>query len=976
VEEAPTVRRDFGPSHSESIDAPTWRSTSGPRVGELPSLIPGHTLAGRYTVLEPLGEGGMGFVLAAYDSRLDRRVALKLLRRREGASSGDDDNTRLAREAQAMARLNHPNVVAVYDTGALEDGSLFIAMEYVRGQTLRQWHRQQPRSWRQVLELYLSAGRGLVAAHSAGLIHRDFKPDNVLVGEDGRVRVTDFGLARAHGAPNLLPEAPPGSGPPPSATSSSGSWGQALTLPGSFMGTPGYMAPELIRGHTADVRTDIFAFCAALYEALYGQLPFRGSNPSELTRAQIEGKVAPPPASSEVPEWVSRTVARGLSTDPLQRPASMEEVLAALGEDPEVRRRARLRVAALASGVAVLAGLALWGWARQHAQPNPCEQQAQQLAGIWDAPVKAQVQKSLLGTGLPFAPDTFTRVSAVLDGYAGQWVKQRTELCEAARQLPTSQGGLELLKESCLDRRRSRLRALTELLARGPDPELIVKAVQAAQSLPPLEYCADVQALTSAVLPPEDPALRAKVAELQAQVDRLEALHEAGKYPEGLALSAQLLPGVEAAGFAPLHARTLYQTARLREGNGDGKGSEELLRQSIALAARGKDLTLLALAWGRLVFVVGYLQSRPQEAVLLVPVVEAAAELAGDDLSRAHALNSLGAVLRSLGKYTEARERFERSLALRQKVLGPEHLEAVNSMANLAVILTDLGLPEEALRLHERVLELRGKALGPEHPIMASTFSNLGLTMEGLGKYPEAQRSYERALAIVEKVMGPDHIEVTTPLNNLGNVLSEQGHLEQALRIHERVLAIREKALDPEDASIAASLSNVAVVLGKMGRYEEARQRHERALAMLEKSLGPEHPFVATALNSLGSVFLAQGRLEEAKQHYERSLVIAEKAMGPEHPDLASSLIGLGETQMARGKTREGLAQLERALKLSLEVDRPNAQFSLAQALWKTKRELPRAQALATEAKQRWERLGASKQAQEVAQWLTENFRQ
>jgi serine/threonine-protein kinase len=931
-------------------------------------------VAGRYTVLEPLGEGGMGVVLAAYDSRLDRRVAIKLLRRREGASAGDDDNTRLAREAQAMARLNHPNVMAVYDSGALEDGSLFIAMEYVQGQTLRQWHRRQPRTWRQVLELYLAAGRGLVAAHSAGLIHRDFKPDNVMVGEDGRVRVTDFGLARAHTSPNALP---PPSGPvsPASAASSSNSWDQALTIPGTFMGTPGYMAPELLRGHLADVRTDVFAFCAALYEALYGKLPFRGANPSELTRAQLEGRAAPPPDSSEVPEWISRTVARGLSPEPSQRPASMEEVLAALAEDPEVKRRARRRVAALASGVAVLAGLALWGWARQHTQPNPCEQQAQQLAGIWDEPVKARVHKALLDTGLPYAPDTFTRVSAVLDGYAGGWVAQRAELCEAARQHPGAQRGLEVLRESCLERRRGRLRALTELLARGPDSALIVRAVQVAQSLPPLEYCADVQALTAAVPPPEEPALRARVEQLQAQVDRLEALHEAAKYQEGLAVSAELLPGVEAAGFSPLLARALYLTARLREGNGDAKGAEELLLRAIAQAARGKDLTMLALAWGRLAFVVGYLQSRPQEGVILVPVVEAAAELAGDDLSRAHALNSLGAVLRSLGKFKEARERFEQSLALRQKVLGPEHIEAANSLGNLAVILTDLGQPEEALRLHERVLALRGKVLGEEHPLIASALNNRALTLESLGRYRDAQLSYERSLAITEKALGPEHIELSSALSNLGNVLDEQGHYEQSLRIHERVLAIREKTWGPENPDVAVTLSNMGVVLERMGRYEESRRLQERALPIIEKALGPEHLSVATVFNNLGSVSLAQGRLEEARKHYERSRVMIEKEQGPDHPDLASTLVGLGETQVARGKSSEGLALLERAVKLSTEDYRPRAQFALAQALVKAKRELPRARALATEARERWERLGASRYAQEVAQWLSANFR-
>jgi len=188
-------------------------------------LSPGRTLAGRYTLLGTLGQGGMGLVLAAYDARLDRRVALKLLRSRRGSRSEKTEEARLLREAQAMARLNHPNVVAVYDAGTLENGSVFIAMEYVQGQTLSRWRQQQERSWREVLGVYLAAGQGLPAAHAAGLVHRDFKPDNVLVGEDGRVKVTDFGLARGEPTEPL---------PTPSGMKalSAADWDTPLTLPG------------------------------------------------------------------------------------------------------------------------------------------------------------------------------------------------------------------------------------------------------------------------------------------------------------------------------------------------------------------------------------------------------------------------------------------------------------------------------------------------------------------------------------------------------------------------------------------------------------------------------------------------------------------------------------------------------------------------------------------------------------------------
>ncbi|HYI01079.1 serine/threonine-protein kinase, partial [Hyalangium sp.] len=457
-----TLLRPHRPPLPEQGEAPTW--PSAPKEGLPPELAPGRTLAGRYTVLDFLGQGGMGLVLAAYDPRLDRRVALKLLRpRKRDSSSGGQERARLSREAQSLARLSHPHVVAVYDSGALEDGSLFIAMEYVEGQTLRQWRAGSPRTWRQVLRTYLEAGRGLAAAHAAGLIHRDFKPDNVLVGKDGRARVMDFGLARVRPA---APEpAPPHPAPGTPATP------EELTVTGSLMGTPRYMAPELLlRGQPADVHTDVFSFCAALYEALYGQLPFPGKTVEELARTHADGKAPMPPASSEVPAWVARTVLTGLRADPSQRPASMEELLAALEDDPEVKRRARRRTLGLASVVVSLGVLAGWGWVGQQAQAPECGHLERRLAGIWDAPTKAKVKQALLDTGVSYAPDTWQRVATLLDGYASTWVKMRTELCEATGQTRAAQPrNLAVLQESCLERRRSRLRALTELLASGPD---------------------------------------------------------------------------------------------------------------------------------------------------------------------------------------------------------------------------------------------------------------------------------------------------------------------------------------------------------------------------------------------------------------------------------------------------------------------------------------------------------------------------
>ncbi|MGZ3460429.1 MAG: serine/threonine-protein kinase, partial [Archangium sp.] len=340
-------------------------STPAPHTDGPLSTAPGRTLAGRYTVLNPLGRGGMGEVVAAYDARLDRRVALKLLRQDWDSSQSQHDlETRMLREAQAMARLSHPNVVAIYDVGTLEDGAIFIAMEMVEGQTLRRWC-EQPRTWRETLAVYLAAGRGLAAAHEAGLVHRDFKPENVLVGRDGRVRVTDFGLARAGSSQVETPSNTPMPLPP-------GALDSPLTLQGTLLGTPRYMAPELLRAGPADTRSDLFAFCVALYEALYKQHPFSGVTQAESTVAQLEGRMKPPPANTDVPAWVGRILEQGLRAEAAQRPASMEKLVAALEDDPEARRRTRRRAVALTALVMGLAGLTLWSWMQREQQEPRC----------------------------------------------------------------------------------------------------------------------------------------------------------------------------------------------------------------------------------------------------------------------------------------------------------------------------------------------------------------------------------------------------------------------------------------------------------------------------------------------------------------------------------------------------------------------------------------------------------------------------
>ena len=322
-------------SPSQVAQRPTRTLTVGDRVG-------------RYLVLSALGAGGMGVVFSAYDPQLDRKVALKLLR--AGITYNTKDaRARLRREAQAIAQLSHPNVVAVYDVGTTEEDDLYIAMEFVEGDTLTTWLKQYPRTWREIVDVFLQAARGLMAAHSVGLLHRDFKPDNVLVGHDGRVRVTDFGLARSVITPEEglkhRPEV--------------GALNVDLTATGTVLGTPRYMPPEQLTGPDIDARADQFSFCVALYEALYGTHPLPGA--TSVSMLEQNEKAVPPPDGSKIPAYVGRCVMRGLERERSKRYPGMATLVGDL--QPPAPRATVRNLAFAAVGFILIAGTAaamLW----------------------------------------------------------------------------------------------------------------------------------------------------------------------------------------------------------------------------------------------------------------------------------------------------------------------------------------------------------------------------------------------------------------------------------------------------------------------------------------------------------------------------------------------------------------------------------------------------------------------------------------
>jgi len=419
-------------------------------------------LLGRYVILGRIGAGAMGEVYAAYDPELDRKLAIKLLRGTPGAGEhASDHSARLLREARAIAKLSHRNVVVVHDTGSF-DGRVFIVMEFLEGSTLTVWLHAAQRTWREVLDMFVAAGRGLHAAHEAGLLHRDFKPDNVMVCRDGHVRVMDFGLVEDMNAPTAVPalpdagaplvidpdstlelgrdttaairrevaergraltgktnpsldsvsvapsKAPPSERPPrrthepvPIDLLSSGPAeapsGRGDTKTGSLMGTPAYMSPEQFRGGELDARCDQYSFAASLHQALYGELPFQAATFAELAAKVQHEEPRSPPEKTEVPVWLQQAIRRGISRDPADRYPSMADFLSALHLQPRRRRRGRILAGAAALSLLLMGGL-LALRAALPARQVTCQVPPQRFDGVWEPRKWTSTRRAAIAT--------------------------------------------------------------------------------------------------------------------------------------------------------------------------------------------------------------------------------------------------------------------------------------------------------------------------------------------------------------------------------------------------------------------------------------------------------------------------------------------------------------------------------------------------------------------------------------------------
>lgn len=812
----------------------------------------------RFRVIEAIGSGGMGTVYLAWDETLARSIALKFLHQRDGDE--------LVAEAQALARLAHPNVVAVFDVG-VHEGRVWLAMEHVPGRTLRAWQLQQP-GRDELLAAWLAAGRGLAAVHAAGLIHRDIKPDNVLLGDDGRVRLIDFGLVLAQSGSAMTSER-------------SGSGGDSTERLG-FAGTKGYASPEQREGLPIDARADQYAFCVSVWEAFAGERPARDG-----------AGVVQTPDLAGVPRRVSAALRRGLAVDPSERWPSMPALLDAI--EPRRRRLGWFAAIAVATGLGLVVGL-LGG------DPGPVVDRCALAGAALDSNVAAKLDEGPL--------------RGAVEQWIDDWQAAAVRTCEDHERapLPARLGQ----RSACLEYRRLELLGLLDHLSG-------VQAGEQALDTRRLEL-GDPQACLraghEALALPEEHA--EAIAELRRALADLE--HRTGDRALALVSEAeQLLARARAIAWPPVITEAALVLARVHVHASDPQRARALIGEALDLAQRHDQPELAARAWSSMVALTCELELDPesadwawerQRAVLerLGPTAldrgrlarqrAQIAQLRGDSIAAEQALEQavvefeqaglsgrlqllatldrLANVVGAAGRTDEMQVLSERRRALELELESSSPLPGpAAGAAQRAFEASQIALasndPATAILELERALVGFRRANGSESSQVAQTHVALAQAHDAIGSIgsiDQAELHAERADAICVARLGPDHPLRSATLSALGTIALRRGNHDAAVRSFRLALQIEQTHPGGGGADRALARSNLAEALIAAGDPSEARWQAELALTELAASVPADHPDLAYPHKALGWALLEIGDHSGARDHLARALAL------------------------------------------------------------------------------------------------------
>jgi len=761
---------------------------------------------GRFVLLDQLGAGAMGTVYSAFDPELDRKIAIKVLHHRVGDEQARA-RTRLLREGRALAKLAHPNVATLYEVGTVQD-RVFLAMEFVAGQPLETW-METAHDWREVTRVFAAAGEGLAAAHTAGIIHRDFKPGNVVLGDDGRVTVLDFGLA--------TPDGPTETDEPQTAPDANDEAAEPLgrlTATHGVVGTPAYMAPEQHRGEPATAASDQFAYCVSLFEALYGARPFEGTTRQQVLLA-IEDNAVTLDSDISVPRWLQRAVIRGLAPDPDDRWPSLPALLDAITHDPAARVR---RWAAPALFAAVVLG---GGWlAADSGNEDPCRDVASEIQAIWNPAARARLQEGLGETA------TTQAVLTQLDTYVAALTPMRVAACEAEQADTPLPGATR--HAQCLDERIRAMEATVHLL-QSPSEQMLRNAQGLIPVTEDLQACPE---MATEGVPSLGSAPQTR-REVESAIARARVLLDVGDVTEGLAQAVEALALARTTDDVSLVARATVKLGQAQLVNGESVASEATFQEALLLAVRANDheakvnaLRMLS----RALVQSSKLEQAERMADLAVASTEHFDRLPLEwDLTL---LEVRGDLARARDQPKQALEYYARMVTMSAQPGAPV-FSLLSAKTALASALLETGQRQEAGALYREVEVLARRQYGDVHRVVAVVLDNQCIVAYQLGDLPQAESFARRSLQIRRQLVGPDHPSLAASLTNLGGMLSTHDP-QAALEPLNQALRLRLQHSGDKSFAVAQVLSSVGNTHRKLGDLNKARAAYLRAAGIVE----------------------------------------------------------------------------------------------------------------------------------------------
>ena len=711
---------------------------------------------GRYVIVEHIGSGGMGDVFKAYDPELDRKIALKLVHSELMDDSGSSAKARLMREAQAMAKLSHPNVVAVHDVQTVDD-DVAIAMEFIDGVTLKEWLKEKKRNWSELADVFVQAGEGLQAAHEKGLIHRDFKPENVLIRKDGRVFVSDFGLVARRGDGQKSLE----SGFIRKQRSRNKKLlDTELTRSGALLGTPFYMSPEQYGGEfSVDSKTDQFSFCIVLFESLYGKRPFEGRSLEELKQKTISADSVILPRERHVPSWLRSVLLRGLSKDPSDRFDSMKEIVSVLKDCSSTNRR-RLIYTVSATLLVVLGIILLLQFYKK--QDYQCSKFKHELSDLWNPTKQKEVKNSFLNSKVDGAENNYKAVLRKLSNYSEKWANSLVEACRDTHERRLYSPEVLDLRVACLQDLKASFSILVHNLTGSIDQSTVRKAINAIDNISTINKCSNIsqlKALDRMNTEPDSPNSKEMLTTLRNNIREIKIMYDLGNLTDGKSLTERVIR-LSSKHLHPWIITDAYHwRAMFLEVEGKYAEAIEALVESARLAGITGNMRYFLNAIRVQAWIMSVRNKKHSDALALLEYVDE--RVIGSPLVSSldwKKIQVTKAIIQTeIGNFSEAAKNLRNAVKAFEAEYGVNNFNTAKLYHNLGYVLSKQGLYEESLTYFKKAKDATAKSQSEDHFFVGNEIVAIGSIYRQMGNFDTAVAMLKEGYKILCNSIGREH---------------------------------------------------------------------------------------------------------------------------------------------------------------------------------------------------------------------------